>query len=285
MAKRPAIRVDIASTRRRTQQLRRYVAGHLLDGKNDFICPHFRECKASRQKGDTFREGTMSHLGRRFDLSFDGKPLRIVIVGQESGWAKMPAFRHGVSLDDRYWVVHDRSGLERRYYAEPGHEARNPHMRGTTSALRLLLGTGLGSDYAGELIKPANGRPFHVFDGFALVNRLLCSAGPHGSSEGHPTRTMFTNCAEHFVRTMEILEPTIVIFQGQRVAKRTRQLFGNVRRRTDQLSEGVLKGNRVILCEFSHPSARGALRWGDRVDAPYLTRVVAPTLGEARQIL
>lgn len=76
------------------------------------------------------------------------------------------------------------SGLKSRYYAGGGHPGRNPHMRGTTSALRILFGNGLGADWEGEFVTTVNGERFHVFDAFALVNVLLCSAGPPRSSTG-----------------------------------------------------------------------------------------------------
>ena len=47
------------------------------------------------------------------------------------------------------------------------------------------------------------------------------------------------------------------------------------------LYESRVGGQRVLVCRFSHPSAHGALRWGDRLDAPYLVQVVEPTLLEA----
>jgi hypothetical protein len=122
----------------------------------------------------------MSHVGRHFDLEIGGRPLRIVIVGQESGWPKGPgARRRGrrVTLEKRYEIVHDVTGQERRYYAEPGHPGRNPHMRGTTQALRIIFGKGPGTRFEDEFVTPSKGRAFHIFDGFALVNRLLCSAG------------------------------------------------------------------------------------------------------------
>ncbi len=203
------IEVDLRGTQRRKARLRRYVDRHLLSDQT-FICPNRNTCKRSRRKGDSFREGIMSHVGRRFDLTIGGRPLRIVVVGQESGWPKGPAARNRgrrVSLDARSHAVQYITGLERRYYAEPGDPGRNPHMRGTISALRVIFGKGLGSDFDDEFVVPTNGRPFHIFDGFALVNRLLCSAGPKGSSEGHPSPTMFGACLDHFTATMRILEP------------------------------------------------------------------------------
>jgi hypothetical protein len=230
------------------------------------------------------REGIMSHVGRHFDLTIGGRPLRIVVVGQESGWPKGPVKRNLgrlVSLDARHHAVYEISGQARRYYAEPGHSGRNPHMRGTTSALRLIFGKGLGTRFEDEFVIPDNGRPFHIFDGFALVNRLLCSVGPKGSSEGHPTRIMFNACLDHFEATMRILEPTLVIVQGSRVERRTLEVFERRRSFSENLHDARFEGRRVLLCTFTHPSARGALRWGEGLDSPYLTSVVVPTLEEA----
>lgn len=152
----------------------------------------------------------------------DDKPLRVVVVGRESGWPKDPQLQQlarRVPLDARYRQIHDETGLRCRFYVATGHQGRNLRMRGTTQALRLITRKGPGADYPGEFIRPANGRPFHIFDGSALVNRLLCSASRPDSSQGRPTGTMFQNCGSHFAATMSILEPTIVIVQGRTVAK------------------------------------------------------------------
>ncbi len=187
----------------------------------------------------------MSHVGRRFDLTLGGEPLRIVVVGQESGLAKGPSaaiFGRKVTMETRYRQTLNGSGLERRYYAQDGYPGRNPHMRGTTTALRLLLGTGLGTDYEGEFVRPIKGQPFHLFDGFALVNRLLCSAGPPGGSQGRPTSIMARNCGIHFAATLSILEPTIVILQGAKVVKWAAGVLAPARLQTEYLYEAIHDG-------------------------------------------
>jgi hypothetical protein len=178
-------------------------------------------------------------------------------------------------------MIFGKSGLERRYYADPAHESRNPHMRGTTSALRIIFGKGLGSRHEDEFVHPVRGRPFHIFDGFALVNRLLCSAGPLRSSLGRSTPTMRNNCLEHFVETLRILEPTLVVLQGRGVDLWTRSVFTRQRSYGEHLHRASFEGRSLQLCTFSHPSARGRLRWGDRLEAPYLREVVVPTLRKA----
>jgi hypothetical protein len=251
--------------------------------EDEFLCPHFEACRGSIKPGHQFREGTMSYVGRRFDLVRGGKPLRVLVVGQESGLPKDPSSPWGrhVGMEARHHQIHDVTGLQKRYYAEPGHGGRNPHMRGTTSALRTVFGKGLGHDYPGEFIEPVNGDPFHLFEGFALVNRLLCSAGPVQTSKGRPTPTMFNNCGEHFARTASILEPTLMILQGSLVAKWVNAILEPERIHSEYLHEAHVGDQRMMVCSFSHPSAHGSLRWGDQPHAPYMQEVVAPTLREA----
>jgi hypothetical protein len=169
---------DLPSTRRRVAALERYVSEHLLDGDR-FCCRHFNDCRMSCGPDGIFREGVMSHVGSRYDLRLDGRPLRIVVVGQESGWIKdTDSNQTGrrVTLAQCRADIAGGSGLNCRYYAQDGYPARNPHMRGTTSALRVVFGGAPGEDFGGEWVEPVNGHPFHLFDGFALVNLLLCSA-------------------------------------------------------------------------------------------------------------
>ncbi|HEV8178141.1 MAG TPA: hypothetical protein VGP44_10690, partial [Gemmatimonadales bacterium] len=186
--------------------------------------------------------------------------------------------RTSISLHERYEEIHDTSGLACRYYADPEHPPRNPHMRGTTSALRLILGKGLGADWEEEFIQPDEGERFHVFDAFALVNVLLCAAHPLRGAKGRSTKVMRRNCLRHFEATMRILEPTLMVLQGEGVQNWIGPVLGLMDDRTEHLAEAQVTGNRVLVCRFSHPSAHGVLQWGARLDAPYLREVVEPTL-------
>lgn len=225
----------------------------------------------------------MSHVGHRFDLRLNDKPLRVVVVGQESGYPKhSPELAQRVTLDARYGQIHDVSGLQSRYYATSGHPPRNPHMRGTTSALRVIFGKGIGEDYDGECVYPENGDRFHIFDGFALVNRLLCSAGPPGTSSGRPTGVMLKHCRDHFSATLSILEPTILIFQGGKAAANWTNILTPIQTiQPGLLYEAQLDHVRTLVCTFSHPTAWEPWRWGANLDAPYLINDVEPTLREA----
>jgi hypothetical protein len=192
---------DRQTTNERRRALDQYLTAKVLAA--EFVCTHYRECRLSH--AETFYEGQLHHLGRFYDLLFDGSPLRIVVVGQEYGHE--PA---RVDSQARYdMTMH--SGLDCRFKAGDGYKARNPHMRGTTNVLRLLFGIPLGIDHDSEFMM-IDGERIHIFDAFALANYLLCSAvSADGRMRGSATRTMMENCQGHFRQVMRILEASVVV--------------------------------------------------------------------------
>lgn len=96
--------------------------------------------------------------------------------------------------------------------------------------------------------------------------------------------TMAANCSAHFAATLGILDPTIVVLQGANVSKWAREVLAPVRSYSENLYESNHAEHRVLVCSFSHPSAHGSLRWGDRPDAPCVEKVVAPALREALRL-
>ncbi len=210
-------------------------------------------------------------------LLLDGRPLRIVVVGEEYG--------HDPSLvdcDARYRMIVVDSGQKERFKAEDGHESRNPHMRGTTSALRLLFGKGLGTDYHSEFVTIGDKR-VHLFDAFALVNYLLCSATEGDTSRGRPTTTMLENCRGHFREAMRILEPTVVIVQGKKIWPWVEAAFDSVRpqykdKYKDTVYRARLGAGEAFVAAFTHPSAYGDDNWGANEKRRCLLQTVKPSL-------
>lgn len=267
-----------ARTARRIRKLEEYVRRNLLDDER-FICEHYQDCRASAPP--YFYEGQMSHVGKHYDLLADGRELRIVVVGQEYG-QNLPR----VDLEGRTAMI-DGSAAE-------GFRGRNPHMRGTTSILRLLLGRRLGTDREGERLFGDRSGAVHIFDGFALVNALLCSAvskppEERNTGKGASSRLMREYCARHFRATMEILEPTVVVAEGQGVRRWIGGSLGLGSKPTSGyegpaiLEVARIAGERVDVLTFNHPSAGGqSAWWGNSVNSRYLREVVEPTIGRWR---
>ncbi|OFW72094.1 MAG: hypothetical protein A2Y55_12570 [Actinobacteria bacterium RBG_16_68_12] len=273
------LRADPAATARRLAALRAYMEANVL-GPGGFRCTSEEACRGSVRGDNGSYEGQLSHVGRHYDLHLDGRELRVMVVGQEDG-----STRTLVSLDQRYEKIYNDAAMARRYLSDGEHVRRSFHMRGTTSALRLILGKGLGTDWEGEFVHDAAGSSFHIFDAFALVNALLCAVHPPGSAEGRGTKLMRRNCLRHFDATVKILEPTLVLLQGEGVQEWIAPALGVMHERSANLAEATIDGRRVVVCRFSHPSARGKLSWGNQLDAPYLLQVVEPTLRLALSLL
>lgn len=268
------IQSDPQKTAGRIDELNEYVHRNLLtDGK--FVCEHYQACRASGPK--VFYEGQMSHVGKHYDLTVGGRELRIVVVGQEYGQRSCL-----VDLEARTAMIDGSAGKD--------FTKRNPHMAGTTSILRLLLGRQAGKDSQGEKLFQHGARTGHVFDGFALVNYLLCSAltdTPKGmnAGKGCSTQKMKQNCAKHFLRTLEILEPTVIVAEGQGVRRWIGGPLGLGEKHPTQYDGPAtpettcLAGKPVDILTFNHPSASGRSGWwGKSPKSKYLRLVVEPTI-------
>jgi hypothetical protein len=245
---------------------------------SEFICTQYRECRASHAA--TFHEGQLHHLGRFYDLLFNGVPLRVVVVGQEYGH-EPPR----VGSQARYEMIM-HSGIDCRFSAEGEYKSRNPHMRGTTSALRLLFGLPLGADHEREFLQIDRER-VHLFDAFGLINYLLCSAvGDDGKTRGLATKIMKKNCQSHFREALRILEPSVIIVQGKTFWRRwIRSAFDSVEHREHEVYAVRLGRLSTLVASFTHPSARYPYNWGTNDNTPYLLHTVAPSIAWIRSYL
>ena len=265
-----AIASDPAKTAERVALLEEYAQRRVLaDGQ--FLCRHHSQCRGSRPpRRYEFSEGQLSHIGRHYDLVLDGQETRIVVVGQEYA----PSDPSLVGLEKRRTQI-EASGHQRW-------RGRNVHMRGTTSILRCLVGREPGTDTAGEQLFPD--RPgAHLFDGFALVNRLLCSAIDVESGRGRSSGVMQRNCSRHFVTTLEILEPTVLVIQGKKVRSWiTRDGIGLPRQRSGPVETAEIGETETDVLTFVHPSAPGYGWWGNSAQSPYLRETVMPAVLEWR---
>jgi hypothetical protein len=255
---------DLEKRNKRYRTLDRYFKDNILNDSG-FICPHFQECKSSFS-GDYY-EGQLHYIGKYYDLRLNNKPFRIVVVGKEYGYN----YRF-YSLDRRYGQTEKdvRGGLIKD-------RKLNPHMKGTTSLLRLLFGIPLGFDVNEEYIVIHDSK-FHIYDGYALVNYYLCSAVIPGKTTSRPTKQMQNNCFKYFQKALTVLEPTIIVVQGKTIWKPVSQAFDSINSISDSLFKAKIGGQESFLCFFSHPSSWGDLNWGRNEPTPYLIETVVPTV-------
>ena len=262
---------DGAGSKRLIEQLNAYFQ------RNVIPCDHLTVCRSSAERKDLcFNAGQFPHVGSVYDLSGDGRPWRIAICGQEAG-RKQP-----------YRTIAERSPAMSAWGRKVSFAGRNKHMQGTTNALRLLFGLPLSSEPGDDFIL-VDGERRHIFDAFALINALSCSAMTAAvGKNGKPTREMQRNCVEHLRATVMILRPTVLVSQGDPAQRMLWNAFPDLEAR----GHGVWMIRRLntLVVPLAHPSARDDPRRGARtvlnwanLASPYLRDEVAPLLREVHR--
>jgi hypothetical protein len=263
---------DTSKSAQRLALLASYMERAVL-GPRGFCCGSANQCResamAQKQPVD-FATGQLSHVGKFYDIKEDAIPLRILVIGMETGRTDSE-----VSLQTRRRQVLDSAALMP--------QARNPHMIGVTHVLRTLHGKQIGLDPKGEILD-LDGRvhPAHIFDAYAMANVRLCTSVKAGTTQSRPTRTMTENCVRHLEETIRILEPTVCVVQSTRIPKAMAPIVASRKQVAPHLAEVQIGGVQTLIAEFSHPTAYAELNWGRWTNMPYLDNTVVPTLLEAR---
>lgn len=273
---------DPERTRERIAELDEYMTRSVY-GANGFVCASGIACaSAANSRGADFYEGQLSHVGLHYDLFENGAPLRVLVLGLETGRAD----RH-VSLEARRQQQDTAISLE--------FGSRHAHMLGTTSALRAAFGRGLGNDRTGELLPLTNAPlPQHVMQCYALVNKRLCSAvKPVDSGNSRKFKAMGVPamdraCLPHLAATIRIMEPNLVILQSTSLRKLISPHLRQAERidpTNEHLEYAEFAGVDTAIASFSHPAAHAPQNWGSSYRNIYATDVVEPTLATARSFI
>lgn len=263
---------DMATSAQRQADLTAYMKRAVL-GPQGFCCSSAHQCRNSalaQKEPIDFAAGQLSHVGKFYDLIEDATPVRILVIGMETGRTD-----HEVSLPMRRQQLLESAALIPR--------ARNPHMIGVTHALRTLHGHLIGQDPQGEFLDVGpGGHPVHIFDAYAMANVRLCTSVKAGTTQSRPTRIMTENCLRHLEETIRILQPTVCVVQSVRIPKALAPIVTRRKQVAPYLAEVQIGGVLTLVAEFSHPTAYANLNWGRWTNMPYLDDVVVPALREAR---
>ncbi|MET7749024.1 hypothetical protein [Micromonospora sp. NPDC005367] len=271
---------DTLVTAGRVERLRQYMGAQVLGSSGDCICRKLGSCRRSvlfdrhgaPRPEVSYGAGQLSHVGRHYDLTLDGMPSRVLVIAMDT-----VRLREHVTLEQRHAEVMDSADLP--------FTRRNPHMQGTTSALRLAVGREPADDREGEQLRLSGARqPAHLFDAYAMANLRLCSATADGE-RSLSSATMSRNCLPHLAATIKILEPTLCIVQGVQVNKVLTELISRRRQVAPHLQQARIAGVDTLVAAFTNPSARGNYRWGRLTGVPYLYETVAPALRVAHQLV
>lgn len=185
---------DVDKTRDRCKKLLEYYKREGLNA-DDFHCSHYGECLNSQTKCNVVKQYSGGTVGVTpfYDLSYNGKPIRILIVGKENAYMKN--MEYGTSPNFKENCLNILNCIN--------WENKNNHIKGTLMILENILG--VKSDYA--------------YASYALTNLMRCSFQNEDKLENasnvNSTSIMKENCLRHLIKEIEILEPTLIIFQGE----------------------------------------------------------------------
>ena len=270
------ISCNLDASRRYQEAVDEYYADRVLDSEEAFICIHGGACTASAVP-NTFAAAQLSFVGDNYAMERNGMPWRIVVVSMQTGVPEAP-----ITMTRR-----------REQFASRVAETfsqRNAHIKGVTSALRVLWGREAGLDPDGELLTTSNG-DVHVLNAHALVNSTLCSSiKTPGSMEGQGSDQMHRNCVAHLRAVLEHLEPTIVHSQGRRAAVKHPTPHRSMLAAVDAIewydehvAIATLGDRRFVWVSLGHPSAKGKVAW-QHPTSPYFVAVVGPALRRAHDL-
>lgn len=255
---------DAAEGRRYRQALNDYLVVNVDDGLT-CRCPHVEICRADQKPGRKLAEGQLSYVGQYYALEANGRPLRVLIIGMQTG----EAGRH-VTMAQRAVQVDNAAKGVRGF--------DTAHMRGTAVALDVVL----GGDRSHHVL--VDGVLRHVHHCMAMANASLCSSTSVMNTDyatdvdrdrqrrsGEPVGRMYERCRSHLAATVDRLEPTIVIVEGRRgdhsetptssllaVCDEVRFEARNAKGDVARCRRG---GHRFAAVMLVHPTARGRHRW------------------------
>ncbi len=191
---------DVPKTRRRYQALLKHYQQAGLNADN-FACPHYAACEDSQRGAKNLFKGGTLGLMPLYDVSYNGTPIRIFIIGKEDGYTP-ESRRYGKPELHPYGIPANFSLRCKQCLQATQRTTLNPHIKGTLLTLQRIFE--VQSQY--------------LYASYALGNGLRCAFQKDPNSENHSdlpdTPIMRRNCFPYLVKEIEILEPTLVITQG-----------------------------------------------------------------------
>ena len=249
---------DQEASERYRQRLEEYCSKHVLGPNSGFCCEHGEACRSSvGGKRNSFAAGQLSYVGDGYAVEIDGRPMRILIVPIQVGRDQV------IDMGTRREQI--------RACIDPSRQ--NQHMRAVVEVLQVLFGL-----EPGGIVKQIDSNS-HVLEAYAMANSVLCS-----NLSGSPTDAMLKNCREHLRQTIELLEPTIIVTQGNVPRDTLRKAVDRYEPTIyDRVARVTIKGVQAVCCEILLPSpgffgSEGHFR---QVAVPALERARRLALGKA----
>ena len=238
--------IDIAATQDRKAKLNELYNKEGLNAER-FDCKFYSECLSSQKGkcvGKQYAGGTAA-ISPFYDISYNGIPMRTLIVGKETGYMK-----------------NEKYGTSPNFYENCNNvlncinwKHKNNHIKGTLMILQYLFQ--VNTEY--------------IYSSYALSNSLRCAfqdlAKIENLSSVSDTKIMRDNCIKYLFEEIDILEPDLIICQGEwsirgknnfieKMSKSYEEKPVCLRKNTNG-KYGLFKFNRCYVLTCHHPAILG----------------------------
>lgn len=238
--------VDVEKTKKRYKELNDYYNLVGLNADN-FHCSNYDSCIQSQKKANVIKQysgGTVA-LSPFYDVCYDGTKIRIMIVGKENAYMKNKKFGTSSNFEENCLNVLNCINWEHK----------NNHIKGTLMILQNILN--IKNDY--------------VYSSFALTNLMRCSFQNsdviNNVSNVNSTTKMKNLCLKHLIKEIDILEPTLIIFQGEWSISGSNTIvdklysYYNEKKKCIMMNKnekyGLYEFNKFMLITCHHPAILG----------------------------
>lgn len=186
--------VDLLATQKRKEKLEEL---YRVEGLNadKFHCKYYQECEASQKNRCVAKQyaGGTAAVSPFYDISYDGIPMRTLIIGKENGYMKNEEYGTSPNFEENCRNVLNCINWKNK----------NNHIKGTLMILQNIYK--VDTEY--------------IYASYALSNSLRCAFQDADRIDNvsalRDTKKMRDNCAAFLYKEIEILEPNLIICQGE----------------------------------------------------------------------
>ncbi|WP_312432556.1 hypothetical protein [Lacrimispora sp.] len=186
--------VDFSATQSRNERLKELYDKEGLNA-DTFHCKYFLRCEASQRGkcvGKQYAGGTAA-ISPFYDISYNGIPMRTLVVGKETGYMKNEKFGTSPNFEENCSNVLNCINWKNK----------NNHIKGTLMILKYIFQ--VNTEY--------------IYSSYALSNSLRCAFQDTSKIEKlssvSDTKIMRDNCIDYLFEEIDILEPNLIICQGE----------------------------------------------------------------------
>lgn len=239
-------KMDSKATQDRCEKLKALYDREGLNADR-FQCKYYSECESSQKGkcvGKQYAGGTAA-VSPFYDISYNDISMRTLIIGKETGYMKNEKYGTSPNYEENCKNVLNCINWENK----------NNHIKGTLMLLQYIFQ--VDTEY--------------IYSSYALSNSLRCAfqdvSKIDNLSSVSDTKVMRDNCSKYLFEEIDILEPNLIICQGEwsirgkdNFVEKTSKRYGEEAvclRRNSNGKYGLFKFEKFYVLTCHHPAILG----------------------------